>query len=413
MEGSNITIAIAFAAGLLSFLTPCVLPLVPGYLSMISGVSVEHLKGEGGSRAKARRAVIFNSLAFNVGVSIIFILLGATAGWVGTVLFTRPWVRWVGGLVIVLFGLQMMGVLKIGALYKDTRKFSEDKPRGPFGAMLLGVAFAAGWTPCIGPILGGIIGLAATSGGWRNGLILSAFYAAGLVIPFLVAGLILNQFLGFYGKFRRHLHKVEVASGVLLIFIGALVAFNLLPKLASALAGWMPNAENLVRTEPVPPQPPAANAPGALPAPATNASYKPAPDVELKTLDGRPFRLSEYRGRVVLLNFWATWCVPCRAEIPALSELNRELGPRGFEVIGVTTHDSPELVREYQQDIKMDYTVAFGGDSVATDYAVGVLPTTFLIDRQGRVRQTIIGEKTRAYFESALAPLLDEQPPTQ
>ena len=165
MEGSNITIVIAFVAGLLSFLTPCVLPLVPGYISLISGVSVEHLKGEGGSRSSALRAVVANSLAFNAGVSLIFILLGATAGWVGNVLFSTPWVRIVGGLVIIAFGFQMMGLLKIGALYKDTRKFSDDKPRGPFGAALLGIAFAAGWTPCIGPILGGIIGLAATSGG--------------------------------------------------------------------------------------------------------------------------------------------------------------------------------------------------------------------------------------------------------
>src|ERR671921_1591526 len=181
MEGSNITIAIAFAAGLLSFLTPCVLPLVPGYISLISGVSVEHLRGGegGGARAAARRAVILNSLAFNAGVSLIFILLGATAGWVGNVLFSTPWVRIVGGLVIILFGFQMMGVLKIGALYKDTRKFSEEKPRGPLGAAMLGVAFAAGWTPCIGPILGGIIGLAATSGGLERRVILSAFYSAG------------------------------------------------------------------------------------------------------------------------------------------------------------------------------------------------------------------------------------------
>src|SRR5919205_4066139 len=138
MEGANFTtILFSLVGGLASFLTPCVLPLVPGYISLISGASVEHLKGEGeGSRAAARRAVILNSLAFNAGVSLIFILLGATAGWIGNVLFSTPWVRWVGGLVIVLFGLQMMGVLKIGALYRDTRKFSDDKPRGPLGSAL-------------------------------------------------------------------------------------------------------------------------------------------------------------------------------------------------------------------------------------------------------------------------------------
>src|SRR5918911_1771941 len=248
MEGSNITIAIAFAAGLLSFLTPCVLPLVPGYISLISGVSVEHLKGEGeGSRAAARRAVVVTSLAFNAGVSLIFILLGATAGWIGNVLFSTPWVRIVGGLVIIAFGFQMMGVLKIGALYKDTRKFSEDKPAGPLGAALLGVAFAAGWTPCIGPILGGIIGLAATSGGWKSGLILLAFYAAGLAIPFLIVGLLMNAFLGFYAKFRRHLHKVEVASGLLLIVIGLMVASNSLTWVSSLASRYLPNAENLVK----------------------------------------------------------------------------------------------------------------------------------------------------------------------
>src|SRR5215208_1175262 len=294
MEGSNITIAIAFAAGLLSFLTPCVLPLVPGYISLISGVSVEHLKGEGGgSRAAARRAVIVNSLAFNAGVSLIFVLLGATAGWVGNVLFSTPWVRIVGGIVIILFGLQMMGVLKIGALYRDTRKFSEQKP-----AALLGVAFAAGWTPCIGPILGGIIGLAATSGGWKSGLVLSAFYAAGLALPFLVVGLLMNAFLSFYSRFRRHLHKVEIASGVLLIVIGLMVASNSLTWVAALASRYLPNAENVLKQDaPADPgaQPPVAAAQNAAAAPN---GAEPAPDVDLTALDGKPLKVSGLRGQV-------------------------------------------------------------------------------------------------------------------
>jgi cytochrome c-type biogenesis protein len=414
MEGSNITIAIAFAAGLLSFLTPCVLPLVPGYISLISGVSVEHLKGEGtGSRAAARRAVIINSLAFNAGVSLIFILLGATAGWVGNVLFSTPWVRIVGGIVIILFGFQMMGVLKIGALYRDTRKFSDQKPRGPLGAALLGVAFAAGWTPCIGPILGGIIGLAATSGGWKNGLILSAFYAAGLSVPFLLTGIVLNQFLGFYSWFRRHLHKVEIASGVLLIVIGLMVASNSLTRIASLLSGIIPNIEGFLqpgttttgKDTPLPPRTPDGGATST----ANNAVAEPAPDVELKTTDGKPLRLSELRGQVVLLNFWATWCVPCRAEIPGLNELQRDLSGRGLRVVGVSTSDTAERVREYQKDVRQDYTVALGDDGIASQYAVGVLPTTFVIDRAGRIRHKIIGEKSRAQFEALIKPLLEEQ----
>src|SRR3712207_815866 len=304
----------------------------------------------------------------------------------------------------------MMGVLKIGALYKDTRKFSDDKPRGPFGSALLGVAFAAGWTPCIGPILGGIIGLAATSGGWKNGLILSAFYSAGLALPFLGVGLAMNWFLGFYSRFRRHLHKVDVASGVLLMVIGLMVAFNVLTWVSVYASRYFPNAENLVKQDaPIP-----AN-PGGAATQRTNApnvSAEPAPDVELKTTDGKPLKLSELRGQVVLLNFWATWCVPCRSEIPSLNEMQRDLSGRGFKVLGVTTYDSADLVREYQKDVRQEYTVALGDDGVANKYAVGPLPTTFIIDRQGRIRHTIIGERSRAQFEELINPLLDETPAT-
>src|SRR5438128_3517968 len=224
MNGSNITIGIAFVAGILSFLSPCVLPLVPGYVSLISGVSIDRLKD--GTATGSRRAVIFNSLAFNVGLSMIFLALGTTAGLIGASILTNPWIRIIGGLVIIAFGLQLIGLLKISALYKDTRQFSQEKPRGMLGSFTLGIAFAAGWTPCIGPILGGIIGLAATSGGWRRGLFLSCFYAAGLSVPFLLTGLGINKFLSFYSKFRKHLHKVEVVSGVMLISIGLLVATN-------------------------------------------------------------------------------------------------------------------------------------------------------------------------------------------
>ena len=207
MESSSITIPIAFIAGLASFLSPCVLPLVPGYIAQISGISIDNLKeGAGGGRAK--RAIILNSLAFNAGLSLIFLMLGALAGWVGTALFANRWVALVGGLVIVLFGLHMIGLLKIGTLYRDTRKFSNDAPRGVFGSFALGLAFAAGWTPCIGPILGGILAVAAaTDGGWQNGLLLTSFYAAGLSVPFLLTGLGINKFLSFYAKFRQHLHN--------------------------------------------------------------------------------------------------------------------------------------------------------------------------------------------------------------
>jgi cytochrome c-type biogenesis protein len=406
MQGSNITIGIAFLAGLASFLSPCVLPLVPGYISLMSGVSIDRLK-DGGSKSAARRAVIFNSLAFNAGLSIIFLALGATAGWLGSAVLSNPWVRIIGGLVIIAFGLHLIGLLKITALYRDTRKFSDEKPRGMLGSLTLGIAFAAGWTPCIGPILGGIIGLAATSGGWKGGLVLSAFYSAGLALPFLVTGLAINQFLGFYAKFRQHLHKVEVVSGVVLIMIGLLIATNYVTQLNSLLAGIIPNLENVVKPPPV--TPPAVNT-------TTSAgNFQPAPDVEFQTLDGKPFRLADLRGRVVLLNFWATWCGPCRAEVPEFNEMQRELKSQGLEVLGVSTSptDSVDVIREFQKDVPQEYTVLRGPESLDATFANGPgLPVTHIIDREGRLREKLIGQRDRAVFEGLIKPLLAEGPAT-
>lgn len=389
-----LTIGISFLAGILSFLSPCVLPLVPGYISLISGVSVDGLK-EG---INSRRAVIVNSLAFNTGISIIFVALGTTAGLVGAAVLNNPWVRIIGGLVIIAFGLQLIGLLKIGALYKDTRFFSDDKPRGIFGSLTLGLAFAAGWTPCIGPILGGIIGLAATSGGWKSGLILSSFYSAGLALPFLFTGLGINQFLSFYKNFRKHLHKVEVVSGVVLIMIGLLVMTNRVTVLNSAwLASVLPNLESRLKLDE-----------GNKPATTTNANAQPAPDVQFAKLDGGNLRLAELRGRVVVLNFWATWCIPCRAEIPALSAMQKTMEGEGLTVVGVSYDDTPELIQEFQKDLKQDYTVVLGGKDVGAQLPASPLPTTYIIDRQGQIREKFIGERSQAAFEAVIKPLLQE-----
>jgi cytochrome c-type biogenesis protein len=400
MEQSNITIGIAFLAGALSFLSPCVLPLVPGYISLMSGVSIENLKE--GSSAGGRRAVLINSLAFNAGLSVIFLALGTTAGWVGAAIINNFWVRLVGGLIIIGFGLQLIGLLKIGALYKDTRMFSSEKPRGILGSLTLGIAFAAGWTPCIGPILGGIIGLAATSGGWKSGFILSAFYSAGLAVPFLVTGLGINQFLGFYKKFRRHLHKVEVVSGVILILIGLLIMSNKTTLLTSGvIAKYFPNAETWLKVKE---SKPAAPAPKA-------SQYPVAPDVEMTTLDGKAFHLRDLRGKVVLLNFWATWCIPCRSEVPEFNVMQQAFDARGFSVVGVSTSasDTPEAILEFQKELKQNYTVLRGTEDVGTKFGNGPgLPITYVIDREGHIRQTFYGPRTRETFESVVKPLLDE-----
>jgi cytochrome c-type biogenesis protein len=209
----NLSIPIAFVAGIVSFLSPCVLPLIPGYISMLSGESIEVLKADAGGALTAR--IFANSVAFVVGFSVVFIALGASATAVGSFLVSqRTAFNIVAGIIIIVFGLHLTGLIKIPFLYRDARLATGAPRRGAVGSFLLGFAFAFGWTPCIGPILAGILAVAAV----------------------LLTGLGLSQFLKFYGRFRKHLHAVEVASGVLLIAIGVLMAFNKFTVLSGYLS---------------------------------------------------------------------------------------------------------------------------------------------------------------------------------
>ncbi len=209
----------AFVAGIASFLSPCVLPLVPGYVSLISGASVEDLR----DKSSHSRAVLVNSLTFIIGFTLVFVMLGAAATSIGRLLREyKGIIGQVAGVIIILFGLHLTGVLKISALYADKRMHNVGAGKSAWGSFLVGFAFAFGWTPCIGPILAAILTIAASQKSVSRGIGLLAIYSLGLAVPFLLTSLGIDRFLAFYGRFRRHLHAVEVASGVLLIFIGAL-----------------------------------------------------------------------------------------------------------------------------------------------------------------------------------------------
>jgi cytochrome c-type biogenesis protein len=221
----ELSIPIAFLAGIVSFLSPCVLPLVPGYISMLSGASIEELKNEA-SGALLRR-VLRNSLAFVVGFSVVFVMLGASATWVGQFLRAhQATFNIIAGIIVIIFGLHLTGLVKIRLLYREARMDAGAPRRGLGGAFVLGFAFALGWTPCIGPILAAILALAAARQTVLQGMFLLAVYSAGLAIPFLLTSVGLSSFLKFYKGFRKHLQAVEVASGVLLIALGTLMALN-------------------------------------------------------------------------------------------------------------------------------------------------------------------------------------------
>src|SRR5258706_11606783 len=212
----------AFVAGLISFLSPCVLPLVPGYVSLISGVGVEELKSDQG---QFFRKVMLNSAAFIVGFSIVFITLGAISTEVGQLFAQyKSLLARIAGAVIIVFGLHLTGIFQIKALLADTRLHSLKGSSTAWGAFVIGFAFAFGWTPCVGPILAVVLGFAATQDTVWKGIFLLAIYSAGLAVPFLLTSLGIERFLKFYNRFKFHLHAVEVASGVLLIALGILLA---------------------------------------------------------------------------------------------------------------------------------------------------------------------------------------------
>jgi cytochrome c-type biogenesis protein len=214
----------AFVAGLISFLSPCVLPLVPGYVSLISGAGVEELKSQQG---QLLRKVMLNSAAFIIGFSIVFITLGALSTEVGQILAQyKSLLARVAGVVIIVFGLHLTGIFQIKALLADTRLHSLKGGSSAWGAFVIGFAFAFGWTPCVGPILAVVLGFAAAQDTVIKGIFLLAIYSAGLAVPFLLTSLGIERFLKFYNRFKFHMHAVEVASGVLLIFLGGLLVLG-------------------------------------------------------------------------------------------------------------------------------------------------------------------------------------------
>jgi cytochrome c-type biogenesis protein len=236
----QVTLLTAFAAGFLSFVSPCVLPLIPGYVSFVSGLSLEEMRGDA-AVANARRRVLVASLWFVLGFSLVFVSLGATASVIGKVLLkNQPILARIAGAILVVLGLHTMGVFRLRFLESEKRVHTQSKPRGPLGALLVGVAFAFGWTPCIGPILGGILTIAGSRNTVGEGVQLLAVYSLGLGIPFLLTAMAINQFFAASARIRKYYHAIEIVSGALIVIIGLLIFFNQFTLITQYLDPYLP-----------------------------------------------------------------------------------------------------------------------------------------------------------------------------
>ncbi len=222
----NITFISAFLAGLLSFLSPCVLPLIPSYITYITGLSFADLQAEHPDHAIRRRSVM-HALCFVIGFTTVFVLLGASATYIGGFLQQHmSTIRKVGGLLIVLFGVHVTGVVPIHLLLGEKRVHLQHKPAGFLGSYLVGIAFAAGWTPCIGPILASILMVAATEETVMKGIVLLLLYSLGLGIPFLLSTLAMHRFIILFNRFKKFIRMFEIITGIFLIVVGIMIYAN-------------------------------------------------------------------------------------------------------------------------------------------------------------------------------------------
>ncbi len=232
----QVTFFMAFAAGLVSFLSPCVLPLIPGYISFVSGVSLEDMTGTAPA-SRVKLALMVKSFLFVLGFSAVFILLGASATWLGGMLASKlSLLTKVAGVVIILFGLHQTGLLRVGFLLRTLHVSLPTRPLGPLRAVLLGASFGFGWTPCVGPVLGAILTYAATLATVRQGMELLVSYSAGLGIPFLLTSLAVNGFFRLFGRIKNYLGLVEKISGTVLVILGLLMVTGRLTLIASSLS---------------------------------------------------------------------------------------------------------------------------------------------------------------------------------
>lgn len=235
-EPASLGLALAFGAGLLSFVSPCVLPLIPSYLTFVTGVGFDDL-------GTARRAALIHALLFVLGFTLIFVALGASATILGRVLIAyRVWITRLGGALVVLFGLYLLGLVKVSAFDRERRVHLANKPLGYLGTVLVGVAFGAGWTPCLGPVLGAILTYTAAQADLSRGLPLLFAYSLGLALPFLLAAVAVERFLETVARVRPYLARVGQVSGALLVIVGVLMMLDYFTIMASYLQALTPAA---------------------------------------------------------------------------------------------------------------------------------------------------------------------------
>lgn len=387
----NINLFVVFIEGLLSIFSPCILPILPIYLSMLSNSSVENIQDSSFNN----KLLIKNTIFFTIGICITFFILGSSMNALGSFLnVNRYSIMLIGGAIIILMGLFYVGVIKSNLLSREKRFNLEAKKMTPISAFLLGFTFSFGWTPCIGPILASVIIMASSSESSMTSTLLILVYSLGFILPFLIASIFYSKLYKRLNKIKKHMNLIKQISGIIIIIAGFIMIVN----------GFI----GINKT---------SNIKDANSSQSNISSQEEEEDEKLDIIDftlydqyGEAHTLSEYKGKVVFLNFWATWCGPCRSEMPHIEEIYKQYNENNDDVVilGVA---SPNLGREgSEENIKNflregNYTFPVVMDTngeFAFQYGVSAYPTTFIIDKEGYVKGYIPGAMNKETMEKII-----------
>ena len=458
----HISFILLFMEGLLSFFSPCVIPLIPVYMSYLAGNAKQ--KDEEGRITYQQKKVFLHTIFFVIGISFAFFILGmsftALGGFFKTnqTLFTK-----VGGILIILLGFVQVGFLEMKFLQKERKLTLDfgDRAMNPFLAFLLGFTFSFAWTPCVGPALSSVLIMASSSKSALTGNLMVFIYTAGFIIPFLLLGLFTTQALNFLKKHQKLLKYTVKLGGILLIIIGIMTFTGWMNGVSSYLNRLVPQSSAQTNpseeTTAVPSQAtdsednnasisekdstlPQENDPSLSQQDGNSSTQQedtsptqkndnssssdqalvPAFDFTLVDQYGNEHTLSDYKGKVVFLNFWATWCPPCKQELPDIEALYQDTGKNSKDVIilGIAnpaTTDHPnnsdvtkEEVIQFLEDNKYTFPVLFDETGeVLSDYNISAFPTTFLIDTNGNIYGYAAGMLTRDIMDNAIQQTID------
>lgn len=401
---TGVSAAAVFLQGLLSFFSPCVLPLLPIYFGYLSGGAAA--RTEDGEVSYDRGRVAVNTVCFVVGIAFAFLVLGLGMTALGSFLAKyRMALARVGGVIVILFGLYQLGVFGKWMAVEQERRlpFRLDRAAAsPWTALVMGFLFSFAWTPCVGPVLSGVLLMAASASSRGAGLALLGVYTLGFVLPFLAAGFFTATLLRLFREHRNVVRYTVKIGGVVLILMGILMLTGTVNRLSGSLAALTP-AEQTQEEQPTQPE----EQPDQPEQPAEEEH--PAIDFTLTDQYGKTHRLSDYRGKVVFLNFWATWCPPCRAEMPDIQNLYEKYsGGDDVVILGVAgpgSVDDKDLagVTAFLEENGYTYPVAMDETGeVFGLYGVSALPTTFMIDRNGNVLGYVPGGMDQATMQSII-----------